>query len=68
MALSVIEFQDPTGEVIIARIPNEGSSEIIFGSSLLYRMVNRLFFSGTVIPQMCSARAVIHSAPKICLF
>ncbi len=35
MALSVIEFQDPTGEVIIARIPNEGSSEIIFGSQLI---------------------------------
>lgn len=35
MLLSVIEFQDPTGEIIVARIPQEGTGEFNTGSQLI---------------------------------
>lgn len=35
MPYSVIQFQDPTGEVIVARIPQEGTGEFVTGSQLI---------------------------------
>ena len=35
MPFSVIEFQDPTGEVMVMRIPYEGSGEFVLGSQLI---------------------------------
>jgi len=35
MMLSVIEFQDPTGEIMVARIPQEGTAEFMTGSQLV---------------------------------
>jgi len=35
MALSVIEFQDPTGEIMVARVPFEGTEEFVTGSELI---------------------------------
>jgi len=37
MALSVIEWFDPTGKDIIQRIPENGSGEFRFGSQLIVR-------------------------------
>jgi membrane protease subunit (stomatin/prohibitin family) len=31
----VIQFQDPTGEVMVARVPEEGTAEIVSGSQLI---------------------------------
>lgn len=35
MAISVIQFQDPTGEVLVARMPPEGTAEFVLGSQLI---------------------------------
>ena len=35
MALDVIEFFDPTGEIIVARIPQDGSGDFRMGSQLV---------------------------------
>lgn len=35
MPLSVIEFQDDTGDIIVARVPQEGTAEIVSGSQLI---------------------------------
>lgn len=35
MPFSVIEFQDPTGEILVARIPQEGTGEFVTGSQLM---------------------------------
>lgn len=35
MPLSVVEFQDPNGEIIVARIPQEGTAELRMGSVLI---------------------------------
>ena len=37
MPMSVIEFQDPTGEVMVARVPWEGTAEFVLGSQLIAR-------------------------------
>ena len=33
--LSIIEFQDPTGEIMVARVPMDGTGEFIMGSQLI---------------------------------
>ena len=35
MPMSVIQFQDPTGEVMVARVPWEGTAEFVLGSQLI---------------------------------
>ncbi len=35
MPWKVIEFQDPTGEVMVARVPPEGTAELVSGSQLV---------------------------------
>jgi len=35
MPLSVIEFQDPTGEIMVARVPQEGTAEFLTSSQLI---------------------------------
>lgn len=35
MPFSIVEFQDPTGEIIVARVPPEGTGEFITGSQLI---------------------------------
>ena len=35
MAWNVIEFQDPTGEIMVARVPQEGTAELVSGSQLI---------------------------------
>lgn len=35
MAMSIVQFQDPTGEVMVARVPPEGTAELTLGSELL---------------------------------
>ena len=37
MALSVIEFDDPTGEIIVARVPHDGTAEFVMGSQLVVK-------------------------------
>lgn len=35
MPFSVIEFQDPTGEIMVMRVPFEGTGEFVLGSQLI---------------------------------
>src|SRR5437660_883294 len=35
MALSIVEFMDPTGDVIVARVPHGGTGEFKLGSQLV---------------------------------
>jgi membrane protease subunit (stomatin/prohibitin family) len=35
MPMSVIEFQDATGEILVARVPQEGTGEFVTGSQLI---------------------------------
>src|SRR5213082_227539 len=35
MALSIVEYMDPTGDVIVARVPHGGSGEFKLGSQLV---------------------------------
>jgi len=35
MPWKVIEFQDPTGEIMVARVPPEGTAELVSGSQLI---------------------------------
>jgi len=44
MALNVIEFTDPTGEIVIARVPQEGTGEFVLGSQLIVQENQVAFF------------------------
>ena len=48
MPWSLIEFQDPTGEILVARVPPEGTAEFISGSQLLVQegQIAALFHDG----------------------
>jgi len=44
MLMSVIEFQDPTGEIMVKRVPDEGTAEWVTGSHLIVQHGQIAFF------------------------
>jgi membrane protease subunit (stomatin/prohibitin family) len=48
MAWKVVQFQDPSGEIIVARMPEEGTAELTTGSQLIVQegQVGMFFHDG----------------------
>ena len=44
MIWQVLQYQDPTGDVIVARVPPEGTAEIVTGSQLIVQDGQAAFF------------------------
>lgn len=64
MALSIVEFMDPTGDVIVARVPHGGSGEFKLGSQLVVQesQVAALFRDGRRLDVFRAGRHTLTTA------